>query len=193
MSYDAFGLFDRHERTLLVRPNVSAPAITSEFKCPSFVANSNEQCTLTLAAPAKVVALPIAMIVAIGGGVLFGVLAYLVRTKSDLIVIDNGVAKWGNHHASTMSTHVLDAGTGRPAPGGPRRRRPRGPRRRRAGVRPGSTRALRPAIPGGGLRESLPPPREECRAATDRRSGRAPRSCASPPASSAGHAVGRTA
>jgi membrane-associated phospholipid phosphatase len=62
-------------------------------------------------AAATGLALTLAMVVAIGGGVLFGVLAYLVRTKSELIVIDNGVAKWGNHHASTMSTHILDVVT----------------------------------------------------------------------------------
>ncbi len=62
-------------------------------------------------AAATGLALTLAMVVAIGGGVLLGALAYLVRTKSELIVIDNGVAKWGNHHASTVSTHVLDVVT----------------------------------------------------------------------------------
>jgi hypothetical protein len=32
----------------------TAPAITSEFKCPSFVANSNERCVINVASPAKV-------------------------------------------------------------------------------------------------------------------------------------------
>jgi undecaprenyl-diphosphatase len=62
-------------------------------------------------AAATGLALTVAMIFSIGGGVLFGVLAYLVRTNSDLIGIDNGVAKWGSRHASTMSTHVLNAVT----------------------------------------------------------------------------------
>ena len=44
----------------------------------------------------------------IGGGLLLGVLAYLVRTNSHLIGIDNSVAKWGNGHASALSTHGLD-------------------------------------------------------------------------------------
>ena len=48
------------------------------------------------------------MVFAIGGGVLFGALAYLVRTNSDLIGIDNGVAKWGNRHASAWSMHALN-------------------------------------------------------------------------------------
>jgi undecaprenyl-diphosphatase len=54
-------------------------------------------------------ALSLALLVAIGGGVLLGLLAYLIRTSSQLIQIDNGVAKWGNRHASTLSTHVLHA------------------------------------------------------------------------------------
>lgn len=62
-------------------------------------------------AAATGLALTVAMIFSIGGGVLFGVLAYLVRTSSDLIGIDNGVAKWGSRHASTMSTHILNGVT----------------------------------------------------------------------------------
>jgi membrane-associated phospholipid phosphatase len=52
--------------------------------------------------------LTLAMVVAIGGGVLLGALAYLTRTNSDLTAIDNGVAKWGNRHASTTSMHVIN-------------------------------------------------------------------------------------
>ena len=39
-------------------------------------------------------ALTLALVVVIGGGLLFGVLAYLVRTNAHLLGIDNGVAKW---------------------------------------------------------------------------------------------------
>jgi membrane-associated phospholipid phosphatase len=53
-------------------------------------------------------ALTVAMVVAIGGGVLFGALAYLTRTNSDLTGIDNSVAKWGNNHASAWSMHALN-------------------------------------------------------------------------------------
>ena len=53
-------------------------------------------------------ALTVAMIAAIAGGVLFGVLAYLIRTNAHLLGIDNGVAKWGNRHATATSTHVLN-------------------------------------------------------------------------------------
>jgi membrane-associated phospholipid phosphatase len=52
-----------------------------------------------------------ALLLAIGGGVLFGVLAYLVRTNAHLLGIDNGVARWGNAHASALSTHGLNAVT----------------------------------------------------------------------------------
>jgi membrane-associated phospholipid phosphatase len=59
-------------------------------------------------AAATGLALTLALVFVIGGGVLFGLLAYLVRTNSHLIGIDNSVAKWGNRHASAMSTHVLN-------------------------------------------------------------------------------------
>ena len=53
-------------------------------------------------------ALTLALVLVIGGGVLFGVLTYLVRTNSHLAGIDRSVAKWGSRHASPASTHVLD-------------------------------------------------------------------------------------
>jgi undecaprenyl-diphosphatase len=52
-------------------------------------------------------ALTLALVFVICGGVLLGVLADLVRTNSHLIGIDNSVAKWGNLHVSATSTHVL--------------------------------------------------------------------------------------
>ena len=60
-------------------------------------------------ATATGLALTLALLGAIGGGVLLGVLAYLVRSNGHLIGIDNGVAKWGNRHASAASTHALNA------------------------------------------------------------------------------------
>ena len=45
---------------------------------------------------------------AIGGGVLFGALAYMVRTSSQLIGLDNDIAKWANRHASAWSMHALN-------------------------------------------------------------------------------------
>jgi undecaprenyl-diphosphatase len=62
-------------------------------------------------AAATGLALTAAMVVAIGGGVLFGALAYLTRSNSTLIGIDNGVAKWGNSHASALSMHALNVVT----------------------------------------------------------------------------------
>lgn len=56
-------------------------------------------------------ALTLALAFVIGAGVLLGVLAYLVRTNSHLIGVDNSVAKWGNRHGSAMSTHLLNAVT----------------------------------------------------------------------------------
>ena len=56
-------------------------------------------------------ALTLALMLAIAGGVLFGVLAYLVRTNAHLFGIDQSVASWGNAHASTLSTNVLNAVT----------------------------------------------------------------------------------
>ena len=51
--------------------------------------------------------LTVAMIAVIAGGVVFGVLAYLIRTNAHLLGIDNGVAKWANRHETATSTHVL--------------------------------------------------------------------------------------
>jgi membrane-associated phospholipid phosphatase len=53
-------------------------------------------------------ALTLALVVVIGGGVLFGALAYLVRTNAHLAGIDKSVASWGNRHASATSTNLLD-------------------------------------------------------------------------------------
>jgi undecaprenyl-diphosphatase len=62
-------------------------------------------------AAATGLALTLGLVVAIGGGLLFGALAYLVRANSHLIRIDSSVATWGNVHASTFSTHGLNAVT----------------------------------------------------------------------------------
>lgn len=59
-------------------------------------------------AAATGLALTLALLFVIAGGVLFGALAYLVRGNSHLLSIDNSVAKWGNRHAGTTSTRVLN-------------------------------------------------------------------------------------
>jgi membrane-associated phospholipid phosphatase len=56
-------------------------------------------------------ALTVALVFVIGAGVVLGLLAYLIRTNSHLIGIDNGVAKWGNRHATPFSTHALKIAT----------------------------------------------------------------------------------
>jgi membrane-associated phospholipid phosphatase len=58
-------------------------------------------------AAATGLALTVALIFAIGGGVLLGLLAYLVRSNAHLIAIDNGVAKWGIRHGSSFTTQAL--------------------------------------------------------------------------------------
>ena len=56
-------------------------------------------------------ALTLALLFTVGAGIVLGLLAYLVRTNSRLIAIDNSVGKWGNRHASPLSTHALNAVT----------------------------------------------------------------------------------
>ena len=53
----------------------------------------------------------IALVFAIGGGLLLAALAYLVRSNASLLAIDRGIANWGHSHASALSTHVLNTVT----------------------------------------------------------------------------------
>jgi membrane-associated phospholipid phosphatase len=53
-------------------------------------------------------ALTLALVLAVGGGLLLGVLAYLVRSNAFLLEIDRGVAKWGNRHATAASMRGLN-------------------------------------------------------------------------------------
>lgn len=53
-------------------------------------------------------ALTVALVIVIGGGVLLAVLAYLVRSNAHLISLDNSVAKWGNRNATPTSMRVLN-------------------------------------------------------------------------------------
>jgi undecaprenyl-diphosphatase len=62
-------------------------------------------------AAATGLALTLALVLAIGGGVLVAVLAYLARTSAHLVRIDYWLAAWGNRHASGLSTHGLNAVT----------------------------------------------------------------------------------
>ena len=54
-------------------------------------------------------ALTLALVAIVGGGVLLGVLTYLVRGDADLVQLDESVANWGDRHASPFSTDGLDA------------------------------------------------------------------------------------
>ena len=62
-------------------------------------------------AAATGLALTLALLVVIGGGVLFGLVAYLVRSNAHLHGVDNGVAQWGNAHGSAFSTDGLNVVT----------------------------------------------------------------------------------
>ena len=62
-------------------------------------------------AAATGLALTLALLVVIAGGVLFGLLAYLVRSNAHLHGVDNGAAKWGNAHGSAFSTDGLNVVT----------------------------------------------------------------------------------
>lgn len=56
-------------------------------------------------------ALTVALVLAVGGGVVLSILAYLVRSSRQLRHLDNGVARWGHDHAGAVSTHGLDVVT----------------------------------------------------------------------------------
>jgi len=56
-------------------------------------------------------ALTIALVLAVGGGLVLAILAYLVRSSPQLRHLDNGVARWGHDHAGTVSTHGLNVVT----------------------------------------------------------------------------------
>jgi undecaprenyl-diphosphatase len=59
-------------------------------------------------AAATGLALTLAFVVTVAGGVVFGVLAYLERTNAHLNRLDQSVAAWGHDHASALSTHGLN-------------------------------------------------------------------------------------
>lgn len=53
-------------------------------------------------------ALTAALVVCVGGGIVLGVLAWLVRSESHLVQIDESVAEWGNRHGTGFSTDALE-------------------------------------------------------------------------------------
>lgn len=90
----------------------SAPAFTAARKVgESAAAHSRFRRTLVSrldASAATGLALTLALLLTIVGGLGLGVLAYLERTNGRLSRIDRSVAAWGNAHASAFSTHGLD-------------------------------------------------------------------------------------
>ena len=52
-------------------------------------------------------ALSLCLLVAVGGGLVLAVLAYLIRSNEQLRSVDNGAARWGHEHAGGLSTSGL--------------------------------------------------------------------------------------
>jgi undecaprenyl-diphosphatase len=52
-------------------------------------------------------ALTLALGLAIVGGLLVGVLAFLMRSSAALVSVDNSAGEWGVHHATPWSTHAI--------------------------------------------------------------------------------------
>ena len=55
--------------------------------------------------------LTLALAVMIVGGVVLGILAYLVRSDSGLVRLDAGIARWGDLHSDGISAAVIEAVT----------------------------------------------------------------------------------
>jgi len=58
-------------------------------------------------ATATGLALTLALCLVIAGGLVVGVLAYLMRTNARLVGVDNSVGQWEFDHRSPLSTHLL--------------------------------------------------------------------------------------
>ena len=52
-------------------------------------------------------ALTLALAIAVAGGLLLGILAYLMRTSEALNDLDGSVGQWGSDHATPWSTHLI--------------------------------------------------------------------------------------
>lgn len=96
----------------LARPAATTPALDTARKVGETVRNHSSLRAFMRSRldseAATGLGLTLALASAIGGGVLLGALALLVRTNAQLIRIDNGVAEWGHRHASALSVHVLN-------------------------------------------------------------------------------------
>jgi membrane-associated phospholipid phosphatase len=79
-----------------------AETVAQHRRLRRFVANRVDPSVITG------LALTVALLLAVGGGLVLALLAYLVRSNSQLRHIDNGVARWGRDHAGPVSTRGLD-------------------------------------------------------------------------------------
>jgi undecaprenyl-diphosphatase len=55
--------------------------------------------------------LTVALVVLVVGGVVLGVLGFLVRANSNLLSVDRSVAPWGEAHTTAFAQWMLDVGT----------------------------------------------------------------------------------
>jgi undecaprenyl-diphosphatase len=51
--------------------------------------------------------LTLALLLAVAGGVVIGVLAFLIRSSGTLVAVDNGAGEWGVDHATSWSTRAI--------------------------------------------------------------------------------------
>lgn len=63
------------------------------------------------AAAATGLALTLALLLAVGGGLVLAVLSYLIRANDTLAQLDTSVAEWGDAHATTLSTDAIEIAT----------------------------------------------------------------------------------
>ncbi len=62
-------------------------------------------------AAATGLALTLALLLVVGGGLLLAVLSYLIRANDTLAQLDTSVAEWGDAHATTLSTDAIEIAT----------------------------------------------------------------------------------
>lgn len=62
-------------------------------------------------AAATGLALTLALLLAVGGGLVLALLSYLIRANDTLAQLDTSVAEWGDAHATTLSTDAIEVAT----------------------------------------------------------------------------------
>lgn len=101
-------------RRLTERAGASRPLVAAAAQAAGEVVAEHPRLRARLGArvdpqTATGLALTVALVLAIGGGLLFGVIAFVVHADPNLLGIDASVARWGHRHATTLSTHGLNA------------------------------------------------------------------------------------